>query len=351
MDPQGTVLPQDVGQDVGQEPIPEYTPPRRNITPFIIIGVVFAILLVVTGIVFLLVRTRISSTQPSNNTSTLTPLPTPSSYQLVKQDIQEQEAKLNEIGNDLRELETVFSYESVNFSDVLTPPPAQTPEWEVQKTEIAKARAELEIDRRIATLDKLGPKIESLEKLSSASKSQLGSEVDSEIASLSSLKGRIMAQNNFSALTVEINTLSQSFKNYQVLVPKALIVAIADKINAFGSSFTSIANKLAQKTGELHALEKDVTDVQKTLGHMLFVLGDAANKGESAAVAVLPLSSSDYPKNRSVLVDAKDNLQASHKNLSLAVSDAKSILNTLIAVESGKAPSRNFFQLFPLFRL
>lgn len=353
MDPQGeSVL--EIGQsdqqDTSQQFTPEYSPPRRNLTVLIIVGVVFLILLIVISVIFLLVRSRTNTSQSQNGTSSLSPQPTPSFYELVSADIQGQEAKLNELSNDIRELEAVFTYESINFTDVLTPPPVQTPEWEEQKTDIAKARAELEIDRRVATLDKLSPKIAESEKLSEAQKSQLTNEVDSEIATLSSLKGRIVIQTDFSALTADINTLSEFYKNYQVIVPKVYTVVTADKINVFGDSLTVIAEKLSQKTGELHALGKDVAGAQKTLGHMLFVMGDAAIKGEAALTSVLPLFSSDYPKNKSILLNAKGQVQASHKGLNLAVSDGKNIINALIAIESGRAPSTNFFQFFPLFR-
>lgn len=349
MDPQGTTIEQDISQQPVSEPISEYPPPRRNITIFIVIGVVFLVLLIVVAVVFLLIRAR-TSTQPQGGTSALTPQPTPSFYQLMSSDIQKQEVKLNEIGNDIRELETVFKYESVNFSDVLTPPPIQTPEWESQKVEIAKARAELEIDRRIAALDKLSSKINLSEKLSEALNSQITNEVESQIPFLSSLRERISNHTNYASLVADINTLSDSYKDHQVAVSKVSIILIADKINVLGDAFTAIAEKLSQKTGELHALGKDIRDVQKTLGNMLFVLGDAANKAENATVLALPLTAQDYPKNKSVLGNAKASVQTSYKDLQSALSNTRNILNSLNAIESGKAPQRNFFQFFPLFR-
>jgi hypothetical protein len=344
MDPQG------VGQErVDQQLKPEY-PPRRNITAFIIIGVVFFILLIVVIIIFFLVRARTNTAQQQGNISTLTPLPVPSFYELVTQDIQSQEVKLAELEKDMRALDEMLVYESVNFSDVLTPPPVQTPEWVAQKMEIAKKRAELEIDRRIATLDKLSPKIVLAKKLSSAQKSQLTNEVEAQISSLSSLRELVSGQTNFGVLIADINILSDFYKNYQVVVPKVYIAIVADKINVLGDAFAGIAGKMTQKTGELRALGKDVVSLQKTLGHMLYVLGDAANKAENALIAVLPLSAQDYPKNKPVLFDAKSKVQVSRRNLSLALSDARNILSTLKAIESGKAPSGNFFQFLPIFR-
>lgn len=344
MDPQG------VGQPgVDQQFTPE-SPPRRNITVFIIIGAAFFILLVVVTIIFFLVRARTNTTQQPGNTSTLTPQPTPGFYELVTQGIQGQEVKLAELENDIKALDEMLTYESVNFSDVLTPPPVQTPEWQAEKMEIAKKRVELEIDRRIAILDKLRIKIDSSKKLSQVRKSLLTNEVEAQISSLSSLKELISGQTNFGAFIVSVNILSDSHKNHQVVVPKVYIGVLADKINVLDDALTGIADKLAQKTGEFRALGKDVVSVQKTLGHMLYVLGDAENKAENAFIAVLSLSPQDYPKNKPVLFDAKSKMQVSYKNLSLALSDARNILSTLKAIESGKPPPRNFFQVFPLFR-
>lgn len=333
-------------------PQEEFPPPsRRNITVFIVIGAVILIILIAITVIFFFIRSRTVDTRNGVDTvSPLTPQPTPGFYDVLTGDIQKQEAKLKEVVEDLKELDALFAYESVNFSDVLTPPPAQTMEWESQKVEIAKARAELEIDRRMTILDKLNPKIDMAEKLSSAQKSVLKSEVEAQIPFLSSLRDRIVRQGSYSALVGDINTIFDSYKNHQVTVLKVSIVITADKINVSGDEFISIAERLAKKAGELQSLGKDVSSVQKTLGHMLFVLGDAANKAENATVLVLPLASEDFSKDRSVLGNAKSNIQTSRNNLNSALSDARNILNALNSIETGKAPQRNFFQFFPLFQ-
>jgi hypothetical protein len=344
---------QSANQQTPEHPLPEppqlESPPRSKTTIFIIGGVVFLILLVVVTIIFFLVRARTGTPQgkqQKSGSSTLTPQP-PSFYESVTQDIQGQEVKLSGLENDMKLLDQVLMYEPVNFSDVLTPTPPQTLEWQAQKTEIAKARAELEIDRRTAILYSLIPKIDSSKKTSLGQKSQLDSEVSTEIANLSSLKKRVTSQTNFQAVVSDINILSDYYKNYAIVVPKVLIVTIADKINVMGDTFTNIADKLAQKTEQLEKLKKDVASVQKTLGHMLYVLGDAVNKAEIALISVLPLSPQDYPKNEPVLSDAKSKIKTSSQNLKSAVKDARTSLNLLKAIESGKAPQRNFFRFLP----
>lgn len=345
---------QSANQQALEHPLPELpsakSPPRSKTTIFIIGGVIFLILLVVVTIIFFLVRARTSNPQgkqQKSGSSNLTSQPL-SFYESVTQDIQGQEVKLRGLENDIKLLDQLLMYEPVNFSDVLTPTPPQTLEWQAQKTEIAKARAQIEIDRRTAILYSLIPKIDSSKKISLGQKSQLDSEVKTEIANLSSLKKRVTSQTNFQAVVSDINILSDYYKNYAIVVPKVFIVAIADKINVMGDTFTNIAEKLAQKTEQLEKLKKDVTSVQKTLGHMLYVLGDAANKAEIALISVLPLTPSDYPKNMPVLSDAKSRVQTSSQNLKSAVKDAQTSLNFLKAIESGKSLQRNFFRFFPL---
>ena len=325
-------------------------PPRKSNAP-LIVGVILLIILIIGIIVFLLLRGR-SSTQSSESgkqkegSAKTSPTPTPNLYQSVTIKISEQRARLSEIENDIKALELVFRYESVKFSDILTPTPPQTAEWQAQKTEIAKARAELEIVRRISALNKLVPKINSTKKLSSIQKTLLINEVNTHVAYLSSLKQTIANQTNFQALVGLANTISSdSFKSFAVIVPKVSIIAIADKINVLGDSFTNNANKLIEKTEKLRNAKKDVAAVQKTLGHMLFMMGDAANRAETAVVRVFPLTAEGYPKNKSILLDAKSRLQKSSKNLSSAAKDAQNIANSLAAIESGKTQP-NIFQFF-----
>lgn len=333
-------------RNIDQQPplAPLESPPEKKVNIIIVGGVIFLILLVVVAVIFFLVRGRTSSPQGQG-----TPQPTPSFYESVTQDIQKQEMKLGELEVDVKALDEALAYASVNFSDVLTPTPPQTAQWQAQKREIAKVRAELEIDRRITTINNLIPKIDSSEKLSLEQKTQLKSEVAVQISRLSSLNERITSQTDFQALVAYINILSDSYKDYVVAVPKVSIAVIADKINVLIDAFTTIADKLAEKTEQLEKARKNVASPQKTLGNMLYVLGDATNKAEIALISVLPLSSENL-KNKSVLLDAKAKVQISRQNLKLAIKDARNILNSLEAIESGKPPQRNFLQFFPLLK-
>ncbi len=324
-------------------------PPPKRSNRLLIIGIILAVIIIGVIIFFLLrggTNTQSSkSSQQKGGSGKISPTPTPSFYQIVTLEAREHQASLSAIENDIKELDSVFRYESVKFSDILTPTPPQTAEWQGQKTENAKARGELEIVRRISALSNLIPKINSTGKLPPLQKSQLINEINAYISYLSSLRETIAKQTDFQTLIVNINTLSDSYKFFAVIVPKIHIVAIADKINVLGDEFTKTASKLIQKTEKLRASKKDVTSVQKTLGHMLFMMGDGANKAETAVVRAFPLTSEGYPRNKSILTDARSRLQKSSKNLRAAASDAQKIANSLQAIESGKASQRSFFEL------
>lgn len=325
-------------------------PPKRSNTPLIVGIIVLIIFLIIGVIIFFLLRgTDTESSKSGNQKSGSAKIsPTPSLYQLVTIEIKKQQASLSAIENDIKELDSVFKYESVKFSDILTATAPQTAEWEAQKIDIAKAQAELEIVLRISSLNKLTAKINSTRKLSSIQKSVLLSEVNAHIAYLTSLKQTVAKETNFQALVGLANTISSdAFKSYAVIVPKVSIVVISDKVNVLNDSFISLANKLIQKTEELRSSKKDVTSVQKTLGHMLFLMGDAANRAETAVVIVFPLTPEGYPKNKSILLDAKSRLQKSSKNLKTASMDEQKIVRSLSAIESGRSQT-NFFQFFQL---
>jgi hypothetical protein len=324
-------------------------PPRKRNTP-LIVGIILIIILIIGVIVFFLSKgTSTKTTEPGKekkDTAKASPTPTPSLNQLITIEISEQQASLSAINNDIKVLDLVFKDKQVVFSDILTPTPPQTAEWQAQKIEIARARAELEVTRRITALNKLIPKINSTKKLSTIQKSQLVNEVVIQASSASSLKEVIIKQTNFEALVANVNTLSESYKSYSIIVPKMSVIVIADKINVLGDSFTKNANKLIKKTDDLRKSKKDVTTVEKTLGHMLFMMGDAENKAEVAQARVFPLFALDSKKDRSVLLDARGKLQKSRQNLLQAVSDEKKIINSLSDIESGKSSQFNLFQLF-----
>lgn len=325
-------------------------PPAKSRAP-LIIGIIIIVIVIIGIIVFFLLRGRSNtqsdkSNQQKNGSAKTSPTPTPSLYQLVTIEINEHQASLSAIDNDIKVLNEVFKDKQVVFSDILTPTPPQTLEWQAQKTEIAKARAELEIVRRISALNKLIPKINSAKKVSSIQKSALVSEINSYVSYLSSLRETIAKQINFQGLIGNVSTLSASYNSFAVIVPKAHGVVIADKINTLGDKFTKTSNKLIEKMEKLRSSKKDVTSVQKTVGHMLFMMGDASNRSEIAAARVFPLTSEGYPKNKSILLDAKSRLQKSSKNLRLAALDAQKIVSSLDAIESGKSTPFNLFQLF-----
>ena len=325
-------------------------PPKKRNTP-LIVGIILVIIVIIGIVIFFFFRGRSDTktaepNQQENGSAKITPTPTPSLYQLVAIEISEQRASLSAIDNDMKVLDQIFRDKSVVFSDILTPTPPQTAEWQKQKTEIAKARAELELTRRVSALNKLVPKINSTKKLSTIQKSQLVNEVAAQASSASALKETILKQTDFQAIVASVNTLSESYKFYSIIVPKISIIVIADKINVLGDSFTDTANKLIKKTDDLRNSKKDVASVEKTLGHMLFMMGDAENKAEVAMTRVFPLFALDSRKDRSILLDARSKLQKSRQNLRQAVSDEKKISDSLSAVESGKSSQFNIFQLF-----
>ena len=305
----------------------------------------------VSTTIFLFIRGRTIAPQTGNgDIAEITPEPPPTFYEILFQDIQEQEGKVIEIGNDLRELDIFFSYQSVNFSDVLSPAPTQAQGFGSQKAEVARARAELEIDRRVAILESLIPRIEATEKTSPIQKALYASEVESQINFLNSLKARVIDRVSFDQLSIDINVLSDNYNNFRIIASQVLIVVIADKINVSGESFTGIAIEMGQKIEELRVEKKDVLEAQKNLGNILFVLGDALAKAETAVVEVLPLTSAQGNYN-SVLLSAKATVGASHKNLNIAVRDGRNLINSLMDIEAGRTQRPNFFQFFPLFSL
>lgn len=327
-------------------PIITEEPPAKSGKAFVVIAVIFIIIAIVGISIFFVLRAQKAPQSQSRQKGGPIPSPTlvPNSPEKITLDIKDVEKSLAELSIDITVIDQALNDEPINLSDVITPKP-QTADWEKQKIENLKARAELEIDRRVSALDKFIPKLKSAQKLSFNQKSYLINQAQIEIANLKDQRLRIVADIGLQILTTDIGTLIASYKIFAVLPPQADIIIASDKINVLGDSFTSIANRLQEQIKNKKSSGKDMSALEKTLGHMLFATADAGSKAESAGLSAFSVLPNGDPKNKFVLFDADSKIKTSRQDLQFAVDDAKNIMRGL---NRGSSSRGIFFELFGL---
>jgi hypothetical protein len=193
----------------------------------------------------------------------------------------------------------------------VTPTPTPTPTATVTialqkriqiKIALKKTNAIKEIDRRLASLNKLTDKINGIKRISSTQRETLLAQIKIEITSLQDLKTKIEAETDATALQEEKKSITESYRIYALLIPKIEIIAHADKI-------ISLADAMSAKTTD-EGLKK--------------IIAESKAKAQSAIDLVMPLVPEDYPGFKTTLSTARDMLK-----------DARTNLNTVFATLKG----------------
>lgn len=179
----------------------------------------------------------------------------------------------------------------------------KTTEATEKKAEVAKNKVTLkkdnaakEIDRRIASLEKLIDKNGLMKRIDEKSKTALNGQIQLEIDSLTKLKASILAETDSTKLALLKKSIVDSYRVYALFVPKMTIIAHADQII---------------QTAALMRLKATSTEAQTNID-------SASAKATSAIKTVIELLPSGYPANKADLESARTMLKDALKDLNLA---------------------------------
>lgn len=198
----------------------------------------------------------------------------------------------------------------------------------------AKTRAQQEIDRRIASLNKLSTKIDSMKKVSDDKKQELQSQIDTQLSVLSDLSVKIKSEDNADDLKTDINSINKNHQIYMLVVPKGGIATVADQINATADMMILIGNKFQTRIDEAKANNKDVASLQTALDNYRAKVKDAKVQASAATSVVINLNPDNGNKtvidqNHQTLVDAKAKIKLAQSDLKDARTLAHQILSQL----------------------
>ncbi len=146
-----------------------------------------------------------------------------------------------------------------------------------------------EIERRLASLNNLLTKINSLTKLTAGQKTTLIQQVQEQITALTALKGAIETETDPIKLTVEKKSIIDSYRIFALFMPKINILAQADKV-------LNLVELMTSKTTDTAALA--------LINEVKTVAQDIINK-------ISILTPQGYPANKTVLQEARKSLATS----------------------------------------
>ncbi len=207
---------------------------------------------------------------------------------------------------------------------------------EAQRMANLKARADLEINRRIDSLNDLSIMLGSLKRLTATQKSEFSSQLEVVSSSLFNLKTKIDADTDFATLKTDVQAVVTSYRVYAFFMPQIRIISAADAMADSASKLTDLAAKLKTRIDTASTGGTDVTTMQASLDDMNAKISDAQGLTESIGTTVVPLTPDGYPDNKVVLTTARQQLQTTINDLQTARNDAKTIITALGAANSAQ---------------
>jgi hypothetical protein len=211
-----------------------------------------------------------------------------------------------------------------------------------------KTHADQEITRRIQGLNKLIARVNDMKKVSASVKSSLAAEVQTEIGNLTSLKAKIDAETDLTALRTDVKSITQSYRIYALIIPQGHILATADRALSIVDLMTAAAAKIQTRIDADKAAGKDVTAETSALLDFTAKVADAKIQAQAAITLVTGLTPDNgdqtkFQANKQALVSAREKIRVANQDLKTAEREVKQAVESLkiSASVKGKAEGKS----------
>ena len=151
-----------------------------------------------------------------------------------------------------------------------------------------QARANTEIDRRVANLDRLTAVVSAAHHLSDANRTALDKELSSTLQGLTNLKAKIAADTDVSTARTDTRLIVTGYRVYVLIDPKVHIVRAADATTDVVDRFTSLESKLQGGIDKAKSGGADVTAMQQSMDDLKAKVTAAGNGVSGVPAQVLP---------------------------------------------------------------
>lgn len=206
-------------------------------------------------------------------------------------------------------------------------------------TQNLQQRAQTEITRRLSFLNELITKINGLKKLSSAEKTDLQGQIQTQIDSLNALEAKIKADTDNTTLRADVKSIVGNYYIFLFFRVQVNLLVAADKASTTTDSLNLIYTKLQTRINQAQADGNDVTTLNTTLSDMNAKLTDANTQITAAQTELTPLTAQGYPGNKATLSDARLKLKTAVTDLKAAYQDALQIRDGLKGLKTSNPPA------------
>jgi len=190
-----------------------------------------------------------------------------------------------------------------------------------------------EIDRRLATIERLGNAIETSRALTDDHQAALQAILDDSAAGLRALRAEIEADTTLAELREDIRSIFEDFRIYALVVRQVWLVVAADTVDVAGARLDETAADLAVLIERAEAAGQDVTEAKAHLAAMVAAIDEALAGVDGVAEDVLPLTPADWNDGTAgpILRATRQAIADARADLRTAMAEARQVIAALAA--------------------
>jgi hypothetical protein len=203
----------------------------------------------------------------------------------------------------------------------------------------AKARAGKELDRRLAALESINTRVQAMQKVTDTFKQNLATTVQTQIAAFGALKTKIDADTDGATLKADVQSITESYRVYALVLPQIRIAAAADRAVTISAMMQTLGTKLAARIQAAGNAGADVTVLNTTLNDLAAKISDASTQAQAAVSVSASLAPDQGDKdkmaaNKAALATAREDLKTAGKDINDAQKDIASLITGIKKVEA-----------------
>ncbi len=196
-----------------------------------------------------------------------------------------------------------------------------------------QSKAGAEIDQRVSDLTTLLTKIQSIRNLQDSQKTPIINVVQGLIVSLTDLKSKISSESSTTALRAEVQSITQGFRVYALVLPQLHIISTADSASTVVQMLNGVGAKLQARLMQDAKSNADKT-VQAAMTDLALKINDAQKQSQAAVDEITPLmpdngDKAKFQSNLAALKDAKAKIQSAKKDIEAGRKDIQTITKVL----------------------
>lgn len=185
------------------------------------------------------------------------------------------------------------------------------------------------IDRRLTALSKAKGLLEGATRISETTRTSLLAVITDNSSRLADLKTDIQVETDLTVLKTLVQSIVVDYRIYVVVLPQTHGLATADRLGYFGEKVSSLADRVQQKTDELAAEGKDVSEITPLITQAQTKIAEANTDNDQAEAKFAAMKVEDPNGAKTLAQEGKTELQSARTNLQGAWSLLKDAVNAI----------------------